>query len=360
MKNASVKIANDPLVVACNRLSDCQDVIRSFISRSDEVFILVDANTSKYCYPLLSEVLHDLPEENLISIEGGEAEKSLLTCEKIYNQLIEKNAGRNSLLINLGGGVVTDLGGFIASTFKRGIDFIHIPTSLIAMADAAIGGKTAINIHGIKNQVGTISLAVAVFIFPEFLKSLPNKENLSGLSEIIKYTLISDIKYWNTLNKTDFDEISEDWSEHIIRSVRLKLEIIKDDLHDQNDRRKLNFGHTIGHAIECLKNTHESVCVTHGEAVAAGMICAAYISFKRKMLERKELDEIVKYITSLFTKIVIDNNEVDMLLELTRHDKKSISKEHRFVLLHGIGNAVYDQYVSDKEINDALNFYIRL
>ena len=255
-----------------------------------KVAILVDENTKRDC-------LHKLPKIDshiIIEVKSGEQNKTISTCNYIWEKLTENQFDKNSLLINLGGGVIGDMGGFCASTFKRGIHFIQIPTTLLSMVDASIGGKLAIDFKNFKNQIGLFNNPKTVLIYPEFLDTLPKKILKSGFSEVVKHALIADRDLWNNISSKRFEDL--DWLKIITTSVSIKNNIVLSDPYEIDMRKKLNFGHTYGHAIESFY-LKKGTPVLHGEAVFAGMILETQLS----NLHPEEKLEIKNYILSNFS-----------------------------------------------------------
>lgn len=322
-----------------------------------KIFVLTDTNTYQYCLPaFLQQMATDVAIE-IIEIEPGEENKTIETCIQVWQVLAELGADRKSIMINLGGGVVTDLGGFVASTFKRGIDFINVPTSLLAMVDASIGGKTGVDLGSLKNQIGVINNPKAVLIDTAFLETLPQEELRSGLAEMLKHGLIADKSYWN--NFTDMAGLtSDDLGELIRQSVFIKNDIVKEDPYEKGLRKVLNFGHTMGHAIESyfLGNSVKKTLL-HGEAVAIGMILEAFFSLEKKLISAGEYIEIKSVIGSLFEKISFTPDDINSIIGLLVHDKKNEFGEVNFVLLEGIGKAVINQQVENDLIYKAFNDY---
>jgi 3-dehydroquinate synthase len=321
------------------------------------VFIITDTNSNEYCLPdLMGHLVTDLTIE-IIEFEHGESNKNIETCIQIWEALTELGADRKSIILNLGGGVVTDLGGFIASTFKRGIDFIHIPTTLLAMVDASIGGKNGIDLANLKNQIGVITTPKMILIDSNFLSTLPQIEMRSGLAEILKHGLIFDKKYWQEfqdltkLDNSDFDAI-------IHKSIQIKNEIVTKDPKENGIRKALNFGHTLGHAIESyfLENKNK-VTLLHGEAIAIGMILESFISWKKNLITAAEYLEIKTNIKNLFGEIVFDKNDLTPILNLLIHDKKNEYGTIQFVLLDGIGNTKINQVIENELIEKAFEDY---
>ena len=323
-----------------------------------KIFVLVDSNTHQYCLPGFLQKLETSAPIEVIEMEAGEENKNLDTCDQIWKVLSELGADRKSLLINLGGGVVTDLGGFVAATFKRGIATVHFPTTLLAMVDAALGGKNGVNLDGLKNQVGVIKLPEMVIADTSFLQTLPQNEMRSGLAEMLKHGLIQDENYWNRL--CNLQELTtDDLDELILRSIEIKETIVEKDPTEQNLRKSLNFGHTLGHAIESYLLEHsERTKLLHGEAVAVGMVLAAYLSYKLESFPKKTTDEIRTAITSLFGRVNFSKEEQEKIIELLKFDKKNESGKINFVLLREIGTPVIDRQVTNELIFEAFNYYL--
>jgi 3-dehydroquinate synthase len=314
------------------------------------LFIIVDSITNEVCLPKLLPLIETESPIEIIEFEAGEIHKNIETCIQIWNVLTELGADRKSLIINLGGGVVTDLGGFVAATFKRGIDFVNIPTSLLAMVDASIGGKTGIDLGSIKNQIGVINNPKLVVIDSEYLETLPQIEMRSGLAEILKHGLIFNQLYWKQfldLSKLDFADLDT----IIFDSITIKNEIVKQDPKEKNIRKGLNFGHTLGHAIESyfLENDAKNNLL-HGEAIAVGMILESYISMSKKLISKTEYKEIKATIKFLFGEINFESSDIQSVLNLLIHDKKNERGKIKFVLLDGIGSFVIDQDVENEII----------
>ncbi len=284
-----------------------------------KIFILVDENTHEYCLPTLLGNLETTVPYEILEIEPGEEMKTLNTAAQLWEILAEFEADRKAVLINLGGGVITDLGGFIASTYKRGIRFINIPTTLLGMCDASIGGKTGIDHGYIKNSIGTFAESDLTLIYPDFLKTLPFEELRSGFAEMLKHGLIADKQHW--LDLTSLSELKAELIYlHIKRSCEIKTETVKADFHENNIRKTLNFGHTIGHAVESFF-LQSGKPILHGEAVALGMICETRLSVLQGMLANDEADEIMQNIFRLFPKTDLADISPEQLLELMKSDK---------------------------------------
>ena len=315
--------------------------------------VLVDENTFRYCYPVIKPIL---PKHNLIKIKSGEQQKHLGTCQTIWESLTNHELDRHALMINLGGGVIGDMGGFCAATYKRGIDFIQIPTTLLSQVDASVGGKLGIDFQGLKNHIGVFQIPKTVLIDVEFLNTLSFAEKRSGFAEIIKHCLIMDVDKWNIIRRKDFEE--QDFNDLIAHSVAIKQQIVKADPTEKGLRKILNFGHTLGHAIETYFLGKTKLHLLHGEAIAAGMICEAFISFKRGMIDQKTLANIEEFIYSVYGKATIKDSDIEEIIALTAQDKKNKGKEIRFSLLEGAGKCTFDISVSKAEMKKALEYYM--
>lgn len=321
------------------------------------IFVLVDTHTNEFCLPGFLSLVATETAIEIIEIEPGENLKSIETCLEIWNILTDLGADRKSLVINLGGGVISDLGGFVASTFKRGIDFINVPTTLLGMVDASIGGKNGVDLGSLKNQVGTITAPQMVLIDTTFLETLPQNEMRSGLAEMLKHGLIADKKYWKQfidLSQVDF----ADFDQLIYDSVRIKNNIVMQDMSENGIRKALNFGHTLGHAIEShfLMDENKETLL-HGEAIAAGMVLESYISMEKKLISREEYFQIKYVVKNIFDDILFGESDIVAILELLIHDKKNEYGNISFALLDGIGNAIIDQNAENEIIIAAFADY---
>ena len=321
------------------------------------VFILVDSNTETHCLPHFLSHYPCPGNFEVISIEAGEEHKHIQTCTGVWEALSELGADRKSLLINLGGGVVTDLGGFVASTFKRGVDFINVPTSLLAMVDASVGGKTGVDLGPLKNQVGVIINPQAVVIDTDFLATLPSNEYRSGYAEMLKHGLIQDAAYWKKL--ADFGKISTDQiGKYIHHSVSIKHQVVREDPREDSLRKILNFGHTLGHAVESYHLIREDkTTLLHGEAIAIGMIMEAYISSVLLAMPKNECDEIKNVFDAIYPKVDFDEKDFDAIVEMLIYDKKNSHGKVKFALLEAIGNPKWDIEVPNALLKDAFTYY---
>lgn len=320
-----------------------------------KVFILTDNNTNQYCLPTLM-ANSILSEVEIIEIEEGEINKTIDTSVLLWDTLSELGADRNSLLINLGGGVITDMGGFVASTFKRGIRYINIPTTLLSQVDASVGGKTGIDLGHLKNQVGVFSYPEMILIDTQFLQTLDQRQLKSGFAEMLKHGLIVDEMHWKTLNYA-YKDLDYDQLENLIYdSVLIKKNVVESDPKEKGLRKILNFGHTIGHGIESsLLNTENQLL--HGEAIAIGMICEAYISYKTTGLSKEEMNDIKTSLQTIFPKIEPSIFNLDSILNYMGHDKKNIDGEFKFSLLSKIGKCEFNCPASIDLIKESFEFY---
>lgn len=330
--------------------------LNDFIQKNlnQKFFFLVDENTHDFCLPLLLSELLEIPDMEIIEIPVGEDAKSIDIVMQVWETLSDLGADRHSVIVNCGGGVVTDFGGFTAATFKRGIRFINVPTSLLAMVDASVGGKTGINLNHLKNQIGTFSQPEMVVIFPEFLETLPQNEIVSGFAEMLKHGLIRDRELWNQLVTLD-NLNAENLAAFIAPSIQIKKEVVEEDPTEKGLRKILNAGHTLGHALETwfLDNKQE---ITHGEAVALGLVLESYISWEKGILAQEDFDEIVNGLKKFYKKQNLPNSE--QILPLLKHDKKNAQGKIGFILLDEIGNCSHAlKEVTAEEISQAFLYY---
>ena len=322
-----------------------------------KIFILVDDNTSQYCLPHLLNNLATEVEIEIIELESGEVHKNISTCNEVWAALSELGADRKSIIINLGGGVISDLGGFVACTFKRGIDFINIPTTLLSMVDASIGGKNGVDLGNLKNQIGIIREPKAVIVDTQFLNTLPQNEMRSGLAEMLKHGLIFDKKYWDKFK--DLKSLNTDnLNELIHQSIEIKNTIVCEDLTENGIRKSLNFGHTLGHAIESyfLENNNKT-SLLHGEAIAVGMILESFISREKELLTNEEYQEIKYIINDIFERVEFSQIDIEKIIELLIFDKKNEFGKVQFALLDGIGKIKINQESDNKLIYKAFEDY---
>ena len=336
------------------------DFLNRFVAEQhpSKIFLLADKHTNECCTPIVLSVLAtDIPLE-IIEIEAGETHKHIDTCTQVWYALSELGADRKSLLINIGGGVVTDLGGFVASTYMRGIPFINIPTSLLAMVDASVGGKTGVDLGALKNLVGVINNPQGVVIYPDFLATLPTEELRSGMAEMFKHGLISDEAYWHKM--CNLSELTEAHLGSLIyESVVIKNEVVTQDPTEKGLRKTLNYGHTLGHAIEsyCLQNPNRERLL-HGEAIAIGMVLATYLSVKELGFSMDKCDQVKAVLGEYFKKQDFTYEEITDICQLMRFDKKNVGGNVHFVLLEAIGNPKIDCIVPYEEIYKAFEYYL--
>lgn len=312
----------------------------------DHVAIVVDENTKKHCLPLLN---HDL---NLIELQSGEVNKNLESCKVLWEEMTDLGFSRNSLLINLGGGVIGDMGGFAAATYKRGIRFINFPTTLLSMVDASIGGKLGIDFNGLKNHIGVFNEPQKVIVCPTFLATLEKRQIRSGFAEVLKHALIADLKYWESLKEFDLD--NGDFGEIIKTSAELKQEVVSQDPKEAGRRKILNFGHSLGHAIETHLLESKSPLL-HGEAIAIGMVLESHISLQKKLIEEDEFSEVVRRIQEVFEMPPLP--AMKSLVPFLQQDKKNQGDSLNFSLIDGIGSCKWDMPVFLPEIQESLQFY---
>jgi 3-dehydroquinate synthase len=319
-----------------------------------KVLFLVDTNTEQHCLPLVKAAIPNLDNFDIIEIDPGEENKNIDFCIGIWKMMLDFKADRNSLLINLGGGVITDIGGFAASTFKRGIDFVQVPTTLLSQVDASVGGKTGIDMDQLKNVIGTFTQPKAVFIEPGFLRTLDQRQVYSGFAEVIKHGLIYDAALFNRISQMQPEEID---GEIIHRSVEIKNEVVTQDPYEKGLRKILNFGHTIGHAIESYSLKHDQNPLLHGEAIAIGFICEAYLSVRYNTLTETELNEVASVILHYFPKYKLDQASFGAMTDLMQNDKKNADGRINFSLLNKIGECSTDIFCAESEIEESLNYY---
>ena len=321
----------------------------------DRIFLLDDTVTHVHCLPLLSAWVEERGVE-VLTMEAGDVAKNLDTLSSIWQQLTEKEASRHSLLINLGGGVVTDLGGFAAATFKRGIDFINIPTTLLSMVDAAVGGKTGINFAGLKNEIGAFRSAVDVIVDTTFLRTLDNENICSGYAEMLKHALLHNAAMWaehleQDLQHPDYEALAR----LVQQSIEVKERIVGEDPHEKGLRKALNLGHTFGHAFESLALSQGSP-VLHGYAVAWGIVCELYLSSVLLGFPSAHFHPTVRFIRETYGQFSFTCKDYDRLLDYIRHDKKNVGGQTNFTLLASIGQIRLDCHANRDLICEALDF----
>lgn len=317
--------------------------------------VLTDSNTQTHCLSLVNGVL---PNDSIyISVESGEIHKNLETCSKIWTEMTEAALDRKALMLNLGGGVITDMGGFCASLYKRGIRFINMPTTLLSQVDASVGGKLGVDFQGLKNHLGVFNEPETVIIAPEFLQTLPQEELRSGYAEILKHGLIRDKAYFDKLKFENWE--SQDWETLIMHSVGIKKAVVLADPKEAGLRKILNFGHTIGHAFESYFLDSQNHLL-HGEAIALGMICEGFLSFQKIGFSFEELNQLTKIMLQLYGKVEFSKEHLDPILNLCLQDKKNEGDTLLFSLLNSIGDCDYNIPVHREEIREAIMYYYNL
>ena len=342
----------DSIYFGQESLADLQKIVLK--NKYSSVFILCDENTEKHCLPSFIE-FSELESAGLLIINAGETEKTFDTVSDVCKSLLAEGADRKALLINLGGGVVSDIGGFAASIYKRGIDFINVPTTLMAMVDASIGGKTGVNLSGSKNSVGLFSSPEAVFIDSDFLSTLSDEEFHAGFAEVIKHALIGDAEYWNTISQlTDFRDV-DDVDDIILPSVEIKKLITDEDFKESGIRKSLNFGHTLGHAYESSSMKLHTNKLLHGNAVALGMIGELFLSSKLAGFPTDKLTTVLDFLVLHYGKFIYSINENE-LSEFLLSDKKNENGKIGFYLLHDIGVGAGMFFPEPQLIEEAVAF----
>lgn len=336
-------------------LQEFNQILEDFQDQYSKIFIFCDENSSQYCLPHLIEHVPMLIGSELIEIESGEQNKTLAICNDVWKTISESNADRNAIIVNLGGGVICDMGGIIASLYKRGIRFFHIPTTLLSQVDASVGGKLAVDLDGHKNQIGLFKNPDIVLVDPEFLKTLPERHWVSGLAEVCKHALIADGEYWSFLAEMDLQN-EEYLTTLLYKSISIKNEIVLQDWEEKGLRKILNFGHTIGHAVEsnALENGAD---LLHGEAVAIGMAVETLLSEMNNDLSSEECAIVLKSLKGIFPLKAISESEISELIEWMRHDKKNDNAQINFTLLKKIGEATFNQTCSVAQIEEAIVAY---
>ncbi|MDH5474966.1 MAG: 3-dehydroquinate synthase [Cyclobacteriaceae bacterium] len=320
------------------------------------IAVLVDENTEKDCLPIVKGSIGDY---DVIRIKSGEENKNLTTCQHIWQSLTDNGYDRHALLINLGGGVIGDMGGFCAATYKRGIAFINIPTTLLSMVDASVGGKLGVDFGTFKNHIGLFQIPNHVCIDASFLKTLPHRELRSGFAEVIKHALITKGNDWNDIVTSSFE--SMEWETVIHKSVAIKSEIVSKDFKESGLRKTLNFGHTIGHAIESyFLSQGIDQKILHGEAVAIGMICELYLSFHKLNFAQSDLDQIATYIVNVYGYVDVPESSFSEIIRLCGQDKKNKENKIQAVLLKSIGTAIVDSEISSEDILQSIQYYSNL
>ena len=343
-------------------ISDLYTALQPYLEATPrgQVVVLVDSTTATQCMPILSESIGDIPYQT-IEITAGEANKNIEVVQQVWDALLSDGATRRALVVNLGGGLVTDLGGFAAATYMRGIRFVNIPTSLLAMVDASSGGKTGVDYRGVKNLVGCFAQPEATLVYLPFLDTLPVDEWLSGYAEMLKHGLLENLEHWNKLLALDVNDPRCTISPELLaENMAVKERIVTEDPKENGQRKLLNFGHTIGHAIE-EAYVAEGKDVKHGYCVMWGMVAELYLSVIRLGFSREILSQISHLMLEYYGRPQCNCKERERLLEWMMKDKKNrVDGEIRFALLRGVGDGVWNQIVSSEELNEAIEYLFSL
>ena len=353
----SNQISSDPIIVIGR---DSLKKLNSILSQyqHEQVIIVCDVNTKQACLPVLLEEVPQLNSVPVFEMLIGEAHKSLNELERLCSFLLDEGVGRKSVIINLGGGIVCDLGGFAASIYMRGIDFVQIPTSLLAMVDASVGGKTGVNFGGLKNMLGSFTQPRAVLVFPNFIQTLPADERTSGFAEMVKHALLSGEDAWEEVSNFDIQQTSN-WSNIIEKSIRFKYHITQADFQEQGIREQLNFGHTMAHAFEALA-LKRGEKLLHGFAVASGILAELILADQLHILTDSNI--ITKYVELLkkyFTLFHFNENELDSLIQIMHFDKKNKKGNVTFSLIQKPGQIALNIQADEQSIENALRIYMK-
>lgn len=342
-------------VIICKNLqSELQNFLQSV--KYDKLFVLTDSNTLELCLPMLKEV-PQLQGAPVITVEAGDTNKNIEQVTAIWMRLCNEGASRNSLLLNVGGGMITDMGGFVAATFKRGIHSVNVPTTLMASVDAAVGGKTGINFNGLKNEIGSFYPPLCVLIDSSFLKTLDRDNLLSGYAEMVKHALISNMETYRAILSFDLDLVDYTLlNQMVAQSVAVKERIVEEDPKEMGIRKALNLGHTVGHAYESL-SFRKGRPVLHGHAVAAGLVSELYLSYKKCGFPMEILSQVVYYLKKYYPPFFFNCDDYEALYELMTHDKKNEGGIINFTLLSQVGEVQINQSVTKEKVLESFDFY---
>ena len=358
MKFTKIKINTKtqkyPIIIGSNLISKLNIIIKENSIQFNKCFLIIDKNIPKKQIDKIKRSLKN-KETIIYFIDANEKNKNQRIADKILDKLLFKDFSREDCLISVGGGITGDLGGFVASLFKRGMQFINLPTTLLAQVDASVGGKLGIDFNTYKNQIGIFKIPNLIIVDTKFLSSLSERELRSGYAEVIKHCLINDATKFKEITKINWKD--NNWEEIVRHSILIKSEVVENDLTEEGLRKILNFGHTIGHAIETTYLEKKNKFL-HGEAIAIGMICESYISFHKKMFSENELNTISDYILSVFKSNKIEYNEE--ILENAKQDKKNFNKKIMISLLEEVGKCNFDFEVSEDEIKKSIEYYNKL
>lgn len=351
----SNQISSDPfIVIGRDSLKKLNSILSHY--QNERVIIVCDVNTKQACLPILLEEIPQLNVAPVFELYLGETNKSINELERLCSFLLDEGAGRKSVILNLGGGIVCDLGGFAASIYMRGIDFIQIPTSLLAMVDASVGGKTGVNFGGLKNMLGTFTQPRAVLVFPDFIQTLPTDERISGFAEMVKHALLSGEDEWEEVSNFDIQQTSN-WSEIIEKSIRFKYHITHADFQEKGNREQLNFGHTVAHAFEALA-FERNEDLLHGSAVASGILAELILADQLHILtDSNIITNYVELLKKHFTLFHFNENELDSLLQFMYSDKKNKQGNVTFSLIKKPGQIALNIQADKQSIEKALRIY---
>ena len=342
-------------VIICKNLqSELQNFLQSV--KYDKLFVLTDSNTLELCLPMLKEV-PQLQGAPVITVEAGDTNKNIEQVTAIWMRLCNEGASRNSLLLNVGGGMITDMGGFVAATFKRGIHSVNVPTTLMASVDAAVGGKTGINFNGLKNEIGSFYPPLCVLIDSSFLKTLDRDNLLSGYAEMVKHALISNMETYHAILSFDLDRVDYTLlNQMVAQSVAVKERIVEEDPKEMGIRKALNLGHTVGHAYESL-SFRKGRPVLHGHAVAAGLVSELYLSYKKCGFPMENLSQVVYYLKKYYPPFFFNCDDYEALYELMTNNKKNEGGIINFTLLSQVGEVQINQSVTKEKVLESFDFY---
>lgn len=342
------------VIYSCDVVKDLDELVGSLVC--DRVFLLMDETTASLCKPLL-EGSQILAKAQSIVIKPTDKHKTIETLSDVWKALVQGGASRKSVLINLGGGMVTDLGGFAAATFKRGIRYVNIPTTLLSMVDAAVGGKTAINFMGLKNEIGSFYESQAVIISTDFLKTLDAENVRSGYAEMLKHALLSNEKMWHRHLAFDLDHPDFSLLQEMVKeSIHVKSAIVQEDPHEKGLRKALNLGHTVGHAFESFA-MQRNTPLLHGYAVAFGLVCELYLSCNLRGFPENEMRSAWNYVRSNYGTFAFDCKDYEALIALMQHDKKNQGGEINFTLLDQVGQLHLDSHATREQIKEMFDFF---
>lgn len=325
-------------------------------AKGAQAVVVGDENTLRHCLPELLALVPALREAPPIAVPPGEASKSIGACHALWSHLANLGIERGAVLVALGGGVVTDLAGFVGATYKRGLRVVNVPTSLMGMVDAAIGGKTAIDLDGVKNLVGVLRQPEAVYVHPPFLRTLGKRELLNGVAEMLKHGLVADAAHWQALVDAPWHDLRA-LTPLVEQSAAIKCAVVSDDPEELGPRRLLNFGHTIGHAVEAFSWEGPQRGLLHGEAVVVGMLCATWLSWRLELLDRPSCDAITGVLKERYRPYALNVTDHHRILELMAHDKKNRDGGFRFTLLEAIGRGRAGVPVDAAQVAEALDHY---